>query len=147
MKTICSRMRRVSALLLVLLLLPLATGCGGGQAKGTVSGKVTYQGKPLTSGIVTFVPETGAPQYADIQSDGTYRMTSAPAGLVKIGVSPKQAAGMSSGMARPPKDYRKLKPAMPKSENLPAKKYTDPNKSNLTYTVTKGTQQHDIDLK
>jgi hypothetical protein len=147
MKIICSENRRGSALLLVLLLLPLATSCGG-QAKGTVSGKVTYQGKPLPSGIVTFVPETGAPQYADIQKDGTYNMTSAPLGSVKIGVQVKsgQEVLASGGMPRNPKDYGKLRSAMSESGNFPPK-YSDPNQSELTYTVTKGTQQHDIELK
>lgn len=147
MKSISSPKRRGNVLPVVLLLLPLTSGCGG-QAKGTINGKVTYQDKPLSSGTVTFVPETGSPEYSEIQSDGSYRMKNAPLGPVKIGVQRKsgQETLKSSGMPRNPKDYGKLREAIAENGNLPPK-YADPNKSGLTYTVTKGTQQHDIDLK
>lgn len=149
MTTTCLRKRCCKVLLPMLLLIPLAAGCGGGQAKGTVSGKVTYRDKPLPSGIVTFIPETGAPVHADIQGDGSYRMSNAPLGPVKIGVQTKSAqdAAPSSPMPRNPTDYGKLQSAMMDKESLIPAKYTDPNNSGLTYTVTKGKQQHDIDLK
>lgn len=148
MKAICSPKRRVLALPLVLSVLPLATGCGG-EAKGTVSGKVTYQGKPLPGGFVTFVPDNGAPVHSDIQSDGTYRIDKAPVGSVKISIQPKseQDASQSSGMPRNPKDYGKLQPAMTEAKSSIPPKYGNPNQSGLTYTVVKGSQQHDIDLK
>lgn len=148
MKTIGSRKCCGSGLLLGLLLLPLAIGCGG-QAKGTVSGKVTYQGRPLSSGIVSFVPESGAPHYADIQSDGSYRMVNAPVGPVKIGVQskPKQSASPSARMPRNPQDYGKLEADMNQKESILPDQYTDPNKSGLTYTVKKGKQPFDIELK
>jgi hypothetical protein len=148
MKTICPRKPRGLVLPILLLVLPLATGCGG-QGKATVSGKVIYQGKPLPSGFVTFVPENGAPLHADIQGDGSYRMDRVPVGTVKIGVQPKTAQDtlQSSAMPHNPKDYGKAKSAMTESETPIPPIYADPNQSGLTYTVTKGSQQHDIDLK
>jgi hypothetical protein len=149
MTTLCSRKRRSGVLPIVLLTLPLATGCGG-QAKGTVSGTVTYQGKQLPSGMVTFVPEKGAPLYSPIQSDGSYRMENVPAGPVKIGVQPKTAQATQdapSAMPRNPADYGKVKTAQSKSDAPIPPKYADPNQSGLTYTVTQGSQQHDIVLK
>jgi hypothetical protein len=38
-------------------LLWLSSGCGGGSASAPVTGHVTLNGKPLTSGTVTFVPD------------------------------------------------------------------------------------------
>jgi hypothetical protein len=147
MKAICSPKRCGSVLSLVLLALPLASGCGG-QAKGTVSGKVTYQGKPVPSGFVTFLVENGAPVHSDIRSDGSYRMEKVPVGLVKIGVQTKAAedALKSVGMPRKKEDFGKMKEAVSEGTQIPAK-YTDPNQSGLSYTVVKGPQQHDIDLK
>ena len=146
MKTICSRTRRGSALPIVLLVLPLAVGCGD-QAKGTVSGQVTYKGKPLSSGFVTFAGEKGGPLHAEIHSDGSYRVDNVPVGPVKIGVEPKAAQDASSHMPRNPKDYGKIKAAVTQSgTGIPAA-YSDPNQSGLTYSVTKGSQQHDIVLK
>lgn len=40
-----------------------------------VSGRVTYQGKPLQFGIVMFQSEYGKPAMGRIQSDGVFRMT------------------------------------------------------------------------
>lgn len=148
MKAICSRKRCVLAFPLVLMILPLATGCGG-EAKGTVSGKVTYQGKPLPGGFVTFVPDNGAPVHTDIQSDGTYHIDKAPLGPVKISVQPKseQEAMQSSRMPRDAKGYGKFQSAMTETKSSIPPKYGTPNESGLTYTVVKGPQQHDIDLK
>ena len=48
---------------------------------GKVSGKVTYKGKPLDAGRVVFTPatgkggETGQDATGEIDSDGTYEMT------------------------------------------------------------------------
>src|SRR5207248_10914062 len=48
---------------------------------GTVHGKVTYNGKPVDSGTVTFNPilgkggETGQNATGQIESDGSYEMT------------------------------------------------------------------------
>ncbi|RCS47752.1 hypothetical protein DTL42_14645 [Bremerella cremea] len=60
---------------LLVLLLIAAVGCGSaGPEMGDVKGTVTYKGKPLTTGTITFVPETdGLPNaFAEIQTDGTY---------------------------------------------------------------------------
>jgi hypothetical protein len=129
------------------LALPLAVGCGSN--KGSVSGKVTYQGKPLPSGFVTFVVENGGPMHAEIQGDGSYHFDKVPVGPVKIGVQPKSGGGslQSTAMPRNPADFAKAKSAMTETDAPIPPKYTDPNKSELTYTVTKGPQQHDIDLK
>lgn len=58
----------------------LLAGCGSnvGIPLGYVSGKVTYQGKPLGHGNVVFMPETGGngvPAVAAIASDGSFKMT------------------------------------------------------------------------
>ena len=148
MKTICSPKRCGRVLPLLLLTLPLAIGCGS-QSKGTVSGTVTYQGNPLPSGFVTFVGEKGAPLHTEIQSNGSYRMDNVPVGPVKIGVRPKSGSDklQSSPMPRNRQDFAKVKGALTESDTPIPPKYSDPNKSELTYTVTKGTQQHDIALK
>jgi hypothetical protein len=70
-------MSRAIACLLTPALLLLFAGCGGdGRKTAVVNGKVTYRGKAVSSGTVTFVPETGGPSATgEIQSDGTFTMT------------------------------------------------------------------------
>jgi hypothetical protein len=66
-------MTRLSAAILVLL----AAGCGGPSRPETValSGRVTYQGKPVTCGEIMFYPEQGRPAAGAIGPDGSYRLT------------------------------------------------------------------------
>jgi hypothetical protein len=63
-----------------------AGGCGPAPPQlGKVHGKVTYKGKPLTFGSVVFMPAAGVgkagptgagqPSSGDIQSDGSYALT------------------------------------------------------------------------
>jgi hypothetical protein len=39
---------------------------------GPISGKVIYNGQPLSFGSVTFQPTSGQPAWGEIQSDGTF---------------------------------------------------------------------------
>jgi hypothetical protein len=65
------------------LLLTAAVGCGSG--KGTVSGKVTLDGKPLPAGQISFVGAHGQTATADIK-DGQYTVSNVPTGDVKVTV-------------------------------------------------------------
>lgn len=58
-------------------LVPLLTsGCGQGlPATAPVSGKVTWQGKPVTQGKIGFYPDQGVPAFGEIQPDGSYTLT------------------------------------------------------------------------
>jgi hypothetical protein len=60
----------------VALLLTLLCGCGSGlPERGKVTGKVTFNGKPVPEGTVTFYPATGRSASGRIQPDGTYTLT------------------------------------------------------------------------
>jgi hypothetical protein len=133
-----------------------AAGCGG---SGTVSGKVTYKGEPLGRGTVVFVSPGKATVTAPIAADGSYSIPKVPAGRVKIAVETKSAKGAEPpqgmmpprGANVPPEAknsplYGGQRPAGGKFVEIP-KDYADPDKSNLTYTVTDGPQTHNIDLK
>ena len=67
--------------MLALALLGPSTGCGANGA-GTmpslvpVTGKVTFKGQPLTTGIVRFEPDDfGRPATGKLQPDGTFVLT------------------------------------------------------------------------
>jgi hypothetical protein len=149
---------------LALAVLVMAAGC---TASGNITGKVRYKGKPLPAGLVSFIPQSGSghPVDGQIAEDGTYSISRVPVGPVKIVVKsvepPKgppartgpggMAAHMGppTGAALPPG----VKPPNfdPSAEadkyvKLPAK-YSDPEQTDLTYTVTSGTQTKDIDME
>ncbi len=55
----------------------LLSGCGGSPYRTVpVGGTVTYQGQPVTSGTVTFVPDKPGPAASGaIRPDGTYALS------------------------------------------------------------------------
>ena len=69
---------RLSVAALILLL----AGCGGPSRPATVpvSGRVTYQGKPVPLGQIVFYPEKGRPAMGSIGPNGSYRLTTFVAG-------------------------------------------------------------------
>jgi hypothetical protein len=131
----------------------LLAGC---SSTGTVSGTVSYKGKPVPAGSVLFVPAHG-PAVTAVIDDGKYTAEKVAAGPAKIAVtsfSLEAPAGFVQHM-QPPKDApippeaRKALEAgaqIKKGIKVP-EDYADPDKSGLTYTVTGGAQTHDIDLK
>jgi hypothetical protein len=140
-----------------LMLLVVSAGC---SSKGTVSGKVTYQGKPVPAGTVIFVPLAGGGGFTANIRDGAYTVEGLPLGPVKISVStPVNAAHMKelvSKMRPPPEMMQKVAPgksaegSAPPSQDtqavsIPAR-FQDPEKSGLTYTVKSGSQVYDIDI-
>jgi hypothetical protein len=150
MKTIPFPKRRCTGVLLGLLLLcSLAAGCG--KPKGSVSGKVTFKGKPLTAGFVIFTPEKGPAVNASINSEGKYKAENVPVGTAKISVRTDAVTDSESfKMVKNPKDPKEMRKLKPQSTGpkIPwNSKYNDPEQSGLTYTVQEGPQEHDIDLK
>jgi hypothetical protein len=117
-------------------LLLIGSGCGGKDKNAVrkVTGTVKYKGEKLVGGTVTFVGgENGKERVSSIIQDGSYSIPNAPAGEVKISIDgPTRSSDASKAKEAPP-------------VVLPAK-YSDPAKSGLTYTVTDGTQTHDIEL-
>jgi hypothetical protein len=138
-----------------LLLLPLM-GC---SSAGTVTGKVTFQGKPLPAGTVIFVPEKGGGAFRSEIFNGDYKVEKVPSGPVKIAVTtpssstppmdyimkmrPPAEVLQKVAPGKSPEDFTKQPP--PQTEPIP-KKFSDPDTSGLTYTVKGGSQVFDINL-
>ena len=109
-------------------------GCGSRELPPTtVIGIVTYQGVPLSGGVIVFIPDkergsSGPLQMANIQPDGSY--TLAPdeggpkGGYFRVTIAPK--AGTFAD-ATPEDPY----PG-------PPTRYRNPEKSNLTANIKAG---------
>jgi hypothetical protein len=125
-------MSRRAFVLLALAL--LAAGCGGNNA--TISGKVTYKGRAVTSGaVVVRNPDQTATKGA-IQPDGTYSVSGVARGRVEIGVL----------SARPRRDSPTRQAEMRDWFALP-RQYGKPGVSGLACDVTGSRVQHDIEMK
>lgn len=119
--------------------LACAIGCSkGGPPTGRIQGRVTYEGSPVTEGVVSiYSPDLGIGADAKIGTDGDYA-TSEPlrTGKYTVAVFPPPDP--------PPQD------AMPVASaktypNIP-QKYRDPKKSGLSVTIAEGKNQFDISM-
>jgi hypothetical protein len=101
----------------LLLVLPLG-GCGGGSASATlgttvpVKGQVTYKGKPLAGGNLTFEPEDGGREASGgIEADGSYTLSTfrqgdgAVLGVHRVAIQNAVLPGSRRGI---PVKYRSL---------------------------------------
>ena len=59
----------------------LVAGCGGDTLPmGQVTGRVTYQGRPVTGGVIVFVPQRGPQATAVLDDKGRYDLITAGKG-------------------------------------------------------------------
>ena len=154
-------MTKARLLLTLPLLLLLVLGCQKSKTPAKLSGKVTYNGNPVTGGeMVFYFGEGGAPEVT-IRSDGTYSATDLPVGEATVtidteSINPKgkMAPAQYGGVKGAGKEKMKMSP-MPEAASQSAKgeyvkiplKYKDKKKSGLTVTLTSGEQTHDFELK
>ena len=135
------------------LLLLAVTVVGCGPANPTVSGVVTFRGQPLPSGTVLFHVADGRVEHSALGPDGHYTIANAPLGPVRITVQshPAAPAGLPSRGGPPPAAPKELEPTAKEQRDvrygrIPTR-YGSAEQSGLTYTVTAGSQTHDIGLE
>jgi hypothetical protein len=135
----------------------LLGGCGGPNL-ARVTGKVTYNGKPVTGGKIMFYPESGRMALGEIGSDGTYTLTTfkpgdgALVGSHRIAI---ESTKVGPGNMETPKTFEEEMKGVPpggkilvagKVEWLVPEKYSRVETSGLTRTVERGENKIDLDL-
>jgi hypothetical protein len=135
--------------LLAAALLIGVCGCGN---TATVTGKVTYQGRPVTHGSVIFLNADGTARSGVIEPDGCYSVTGVTPGEVRIAVlsrdpsSGREQARSARSGDRPKRGTAPAKTASTTWFPLP-RQLEDPAQSGLRCTVGAGHIGHDIDLR
>ena len=125
-----------TTVLLSLLSLALLAGCGESKSVQPVTGTVTYQGKPLDHGMVSFFPAGARPIGAPIGSAGTYQCELPPGQYQAIVVAPpKLPEGFKEGDRLPPPD----------PNALPAK-FGRQQSSGLSATITLQSEPQVVDF-
>jgi len=140
-----SSRRRRAPLLAIAIAFALAgtTSCNSAKKApvGEVSGKVTFEGKPVSQGVVTFMNTTvGAGDEATLGPDGTYAVkTPLPVGEYKVFILP-------------PVVYQKVDIRGPEvgvqmaTKEIP-QKYQTIGTSDLKATVKEGKNEFNFDMK
>lgn len=144
-------MKRKVTGLLVVLMLGATVGCtGGGQQTAKVSGKVYAGDRVVTAGDIRFHGSKGGMGTGKIQGDGSYTVTDAPVGQCKITVHP--APAMPRASAPPPgvtpittASSEGVPPNPAKSPPIPDR-YQKSESTDLTFTVTSGSNTHDVKM-
>jgi hypothetical protein len=133
----------------LLLLAAAAGGCH--KSTATLSGTVTYRGRPVTSGEVVFLSEGGtASAHAPIGPDGRYTVTGVPVGPVKVAVDNPPPSWYATGQRLPAAlasdpEVREAREQAAHYVPTPPR-YRDPNHSGLSHTVERGSRSYDIAL-
>lgn len=115
------------------------TGCGPKPAAtGTLSGKVTLGGQPLTAGVVQLVNSNlGTGGSAELDASGVYRTAMPlPVGEYQVAIQPP-AQPAPHEMADAP-----AKPAV----DIPAK-FSDPKSSGFSVSIKEGVNTANFDLQ
>jgi hypothetical protein len=135
--------------LLCASLLTGVCGCGG---TATVTGKVSYHGRPVSSGSVIFLGADQTARSGVIEPDGSFKVEGVPVGEVQIGViSRDPSKGRSVLRGGKPKSTDKKGTTAPREAStgwfpLP-RQFEDPANSGLRCTLGWGRDRQDIDLK
>jgi hypothetical protein len=128
--------RRRHRLLLVALVAASVVGCNGGAATKSVTGTITYQNKPVASGIINFLAAKSRPLGGAIESDGTYSVKLPPGQYqVRVDAPAPLPAGFKEGMP------------MPTTSRLVPEKYANFTSSGLTATISDASGSQQVDFK
>jgi hypothetical protein len=133
--------RLLAVLVSALVVLP---GCGSSEAVGKLSGRVTFQGVPVSEGLIVFSnPAQGAHMKVELRPGGDYVVKrfgteGVPLGKYQVWITPP-LLDAPMGPAREPPRIREY-------QNIP-KKYRDANTSGLTLTVEEGENLFYVNMK
>jgi hypothetical protein len=140
--------RRLVAITALIVASNITAGCNRSEPLGRVYGKVTFQGEPVTAGILVFSNhEKGVHMTAELGPDGSYELQTAggfglPLGTYKIAVNtPIPEPPVYGAMNSTPVNAPRANSAV----NIP-KKYQDYETSGLSITVEKGENRFDIEM-
>jgi hypothetical protein len=116
-------------------------GCNQGPPTGKVRGKVTFKGKPVAEGLVTFInPKEGGAAEAYLNKDGTYAVQNPVAlGEYQVLITPLVQIVDTDPGKSPPSPVEKPAPDIPR-------KYRMPGDSPLRATVKLGENELNFDM-
>jgi hypothetical protein len=123
------------------LLALVALGC---QGTGDLSGKVTFQSKPVVFGTVLVEGSDGKIAQGNIEADGSYAVRGVALGQARVAVNSPNPKSITlvAKRGKTPQPYPDVPGWFPIS-----KQYEKPSTSGLTYEIKGGTNAINIELK
>jgi hypothetical protein len=124
-----------------LLAISFAIGCSQGPPTGRVRGKVTFKGKPVNEGLVTFInSKEGGAAEAYIDKDGSYAVKNpVPVADYQVVITPLVEIKDTDPGKSPPSPVEKAAPDIPR-------KYRTPGSSPLQASVKQGENEFPFEM-
>jgi hypothetical protein len=123
-----------SLFVLVVVVCTATFGCGPKRAvradRAVVAGTVTFGGKPVPGGLITFNGANGNTDQGMLRNDGSFYVENAPIGESKVTV-----------------DTEQIKPELGSRYVKLPEKYLKPETTDLKVTVEAGTNKADFNLE
>lgn len=143
-------MSKLSACVSLCLFLSFLSGCGGRGPTGTVTGKITKDGKPIAA-QVSYKGESSTASATSDPATGIYTLRSGQVTDIPVGTYQIAVSEVSSAVDTQSADYAAMMTggasgSTPKSSEIPAK-YKAFGTSGLEFTVNKGENTFDIELE
>ncbi len=154
-----NRRRSVGMVALAGLILAALPGCSR-EKGGSLSGTVTFAGKPVTGAELSLRPAVGQPILAPLGKGGTYSVSGVPPGEYKVTIVSKapafSLAGQDADMKKLHEEVLAKLKAEGKEADLPEMeaptftsfpaRYADVQNTPLTVTVAPGKNEQSFDL-
>jgi hypothetical protein len=134
---------------LPLLSATLLLGVYGCDGTATVTGKVSYQGRPVTYGSILFLSSDRTSRSGVLEADGSYTVERVHPGEVRIGVishDPSKVLRSGKPAHRGEKGIAAAKKALKTWFPLP-RKFEDPDTSGVGCSLDPGHVNYDVELK
>ena len=131
---------------LAITLIASVVGCG---SAATVSGKVTYQGRPVVYGSVILLGADNIARSGSIGPDGSFVVVGVSPGEVKIGVisrDPSKSRGIQRQERKAGSGKKEAEPAETRAWFPLPRALEDPAGSGIVVTVGSGRVKQDIEL-
>lgn len=130
----------------------ILTAIFAGQGRATVSGRVSFQGKPVIWGSVVVVGQDGRTAAGRIEADGTFKVENAATGAVSVAVVSRDplvqnwASNIKATRARPTSKSFSASPVDRKQWFPLPTHFEDPHSSGVTLRLRSGDNQNDLHL-
>jgi hypothetical protein len=129
---------RVVAAVIVALLVVIS-GCGHSEF-APLTGRVTLDGNPLPTAVITFISDGGTSGYANVDSSGRYIAKSGSDEGLKPGKYKIIVVANKPEVITDRKEAKIPQPITPP-------RYADPTKSGFEYNLTEAGGTYDLELK
>jgi hypothetical protein len=129
-------------LILILTFASLVSGCGGSK-EATVSGKVTLDGSPITTGTIVFIPSAAGTQaYGAIEQSGSYELFTGQ----QRGLKPGDYVATVVAREKPPTNVTELGGPAPPGKAITPRWYAAKETSGLNFTIAPGANEINLEL-